>query len=130
MNMQQQPGMTGGPGGGPTWANPNPQPVAASAQEEEFFAPLSTLDEPVMETIMRDVQAVSSKLKVVLLPLDSNVSLEIGPSRIVFTLSILSETELAPLPHICFRMAISQFHRILVDRCRTTVMQVLQRRKM
>ena len=69
----QQQQMGGGPGGGPAWANPNPQPLQATQQEEEFFAPLSTLDEPIMETIMRDVRAVSSKLKVVMLPLDSAV---------------------------------------------------------
>ena len=34
--------------------------------------PYSTLDEPVMETIMRDVRAVGAKLRVVMLPLDRN----------------------------------------------------------
>ena len=68
----------GGPGGGQAWANPNPPPLSATQQEDEFFAPLSTLDEPVMETIMRDVRAVGSKLKVVLLPLDSAVSTRNG----------------------------------------------------
>jgi hypothetical protein len=62
----------------PQWANPEAnRPNAANAvpsQEEEFFAPLSTLDEPVMETIMRDVRAVASKLKVVMLPMDRTVS--------------------------------------------------------
>ena len=45
----------------------------AGAMENEFFAPLSTLDEPIMDTIMRDVRAVGSKLRVVLLPMDRNV---------------------------------------------------------
>jgi hypothetical protein len=61
-------------GGGPQWANPEPSRADAVMQEEEFFAPLSTLDEPVMETIMRDVRAVASKLKVVMLPMERNVS--------------------------------------------------------
>ena len=41
---------------------------------DELLAPVSTLDEPVMETIMRDVRAVVNKLKAVLIPLDRNVS--------------------------------------------------------
>jgi hypothetical protein len=76
-------------GGGPQWANPHGIPSHQQRQqqmntntntnlnshgEEEFFAPLSTLDEPVMETIMRDVRSVASKLKVVMLPLDQSVS--------------------------------------------------------
>jgi hypothetical protein len=70
-------------GGGPQWANPEPSRADAVMQEsradgvmdqEEFFAPLSTLDEPVMETILRDVRAVASKLKVVMLPMERNVS--------------------------------------------------------
>ena len=66
--------------GGPQWANPEPtalpvtQQTIAAQSEEDFFAPLSTLDEPVRETIMRDVKAVGQKLKVVLLPMDRNVS--------------------------------------------------------
>mmetsp|Transcript_41 Transcript_41/g.77 ORF Transcript_41/g.77 Transcript_41/m.77 type:complete len:265 (+) Transcript_41:34-828(+) len=35
-----------------------------------LLQPYSTLDEPVRETIMRDVRAVSDKLRVVILPLD------------------------------------------------------------
>ena len=76
-------------GGGPQWANPQgtmqPQPTqqqmnfqqqqqGMQQQEQEFFAPLSTIDEPVKETIMRDVRSVASKLKVVLLPMDRSVS--------------------------------------------------------
>lgn len=66
--------------GGPQWANPDGIPShqqtvnQVSTMEDEFFAPLSTLDEPVMETIMRDVRSVGRKLKVVLLPLDRSVS--------------------------------------------------------
>lgn len=78
----------------PQWANPDapqqqqqfmpstsdriPQqqqfaPTTAQQQEDEFFAPLSTLDEPVRETIMRDVRSVWSKLKVVLLPMERSL---------------------------------------------------------
>ncbi|KAL7436010.1 hypothetical protein ACHAXH_005812 [Discostella pseudostelligera] len=39
---------------------------------DELLAPVSTLDEPVMETIMRDVRAVGAKLRAVLIPLDRN----------------------------------------------------------
>lgn len=63
---------------GPQWATPNGispnQTITQVSMEEEFFAPYSTLDEPVMETIMRDVRSVGSKLKVVLLPMDRSVS--------------------------------------------------------
>jgi hypothetical protein len=57
-------------GGGSTMMTGN---IAANAHEEALFQPYSTLDEPVMETIMRDVRAVVSKLKVVMLPLDRTV---------------------------------------------------------
>lgn len=40
----------------------------------ELLAPVSTLDEPVGETIMRDVRAVGTKLRAVLMPLDRSVS--------------------------------------------------------
>jgi len=76
--------------GGPQWANPNGVPIQqhqqqtahtasaiggsmANQHESEFFAPVSTLDEPVRETIMRDVRSVASKLKVVLLPMERSV---------------------------------------------------------
>jgi hypothetical protein len=39
-----------------------------------LLAPGSTLDEPVSETIMRDVRAVGAKLRAVLIPLDRTVS--------------------------------------------------------
>lgn len=42
--------------------------------DDELLSPVSTLDEPVSETIMRDVRAVGAKLKAVLIPLDRNVS--------------------------------------------------------
>lgn len=68
---------------GPAWSNPHETPSSTSVsvtqqpqqtqQQEDPAAflsqPYSTLDEPVIETIMRDVRAVSSKLKVVLMPL-------------------------------------------------------------
>jgi hypothetical protein len=61
----------------PQWTNPAGGPQAtnetAGAMEDEFFAPLSTLNEPIMDTIMRDVRSVGSKLRVVLLPMDRNV---------------------------------------------------------
>eukprot|EP00934_Nitzschia_sp_Nitz4_P006517 Nitzschia sp. Nitz4//scaffold23_size168460//91088//92117//NITZ4_002223-RA/size168460-augustus-gene-0.308-mRNA-1//-1//CDS//3329543647//6507//frame0 len=69
----------------PQWANPDMgtsnnsmnnnmnNNMNTQQMENEFFAPLSTLDEPVRETIMRDVHAVATKLKVVLLPMDRTV---------------------------------------------------------
>lgn len=68
--------------GGPQWANPETTRSDAVMQEEEFFAPLSTLDEPVMETIMRDVRAVGSKLKVVMLPMERNVSFALMSAQV------------------------------------------------
>ncbi|KAL7531490.1 hypothetical protein ACHAXR_004075, partial [Thalassiosira sp. AJA248-18] len=70
----------------PAWTNtsaPNrPTPIedhrgtssSSSTGMDELLAPVSTLDEPVGETIMRDVRAVGAKLKAVLIPLDRNVS--------------------------------------------------------
>ena len=72
-------------GGQPQWADPsismggqmggqmNSGDMSAGAHESALFQPYSTLDEPVLETIMRDVRAVASKLKVVMLPLDRTV---------------------------------------------------------
>uniref|UniRef100_A0A6V2IBS6 Uncharacterized protein n=1 Tax=Ditylum brightwellii TaxID=49249 RepID=A0A6V2IBS6_9STRA len=68
----------------PAWSNPGgaASPIDAAPQysssaqppssdiQEFLTRPYSTLDEPVMETIMRDVKSVASKLRVVLLPLD------------------------------------------------------------
>eukprot|EP00573_Skeletonema_grethae_P002509 CAMPEP_0201687226 /NCGR_PEP_ID=MMETSP0578-20130828/1381_1 /ASSEMBLY_ACC=CAM_ASM_000663 /TAXON_ID=267565 /ORGANISM="Skeletonema grethea, Strain CCMP 1804" /LENGTH=109 /DNA_ID=CAMNT_0048171365 /DNA_START=122 /DNA_END=448 /DNA_ORIENTATION=- len=64
----------------PTWANttgPTRPAVedhrgTADGGMDELLAPVSTLDEPVKETIMRDVRAVGSKLRAVLIPLDRN----------------------------------------------------------
>ena len=47
---------------------------SSSTMDDELLSPVSTLDEPVSETIMRDVRAVGAKLKAVLIPLDRNVS--------------------------------------------------------
>ena len=66
----------------PSWSNPNGPDAAVeeihSKMEEsgdDFLSkPYQTLDEPVMETIMRDARSVADKLKVVLLPLDKTVS--------------------------------------------------------
>jgi hypothetical protein len=60
---------------GPAWANPD-IPVPQSSQNtgdignDMLLEPYSTLEEPVLDTIMRDVRAVHAKLKVVMLPLD------------------------------------------------------------
>lgn len=73
----------------PAWSNPNQNtgtPIEGLIVDESnmnneetpvaddnfLLKPYSTLDEPVVETIMRDVRAVGAKLKVVLLPLDKN----------------------------------------------------------
>jgi len=72
--------------GAPQWANVNvgSQPgignemVGADSvnmHQAALFKPYSTIDEPVRETIMRDVKAVVSKLKVVMLPLDRTPTL-------------------------------------------------------
>lgn len=66
----------------PTWANttgPSRPAVedhrgVADGGMDELLAPVSTLDEPVKETIMRDVKAVGAKLRAVMIPLDRNVS--------------------------------------------------------
>ena len=74
---------------GPAWANASPQqsqsqqhsqvqshlapPKSTNELEAEFFhTPYSTIDEPVRETILRDVRAVTQKLKIVLSPLNRN----------------------------------------------------------
>jgi protein YIPF6 len=59
-------------GNGPAWADPSNRPVSIEEHEEALFREYSTLDEPVYDTIMRDVNAVSAKLKIVLSPLDRN----------------------------------------------------------
>lgn len=86
------------PAPAPAWANPNVPPAVTTVQqhEEEFFAPLSTLDEPVMETIMRDVRSVGSKLQVVLLPMDRNVSHFLS-SQIVVVLRALERDRTSEL---------------------------------
>ena len=62
---------------GPAWANPN-GPTLETTQDignDILLEPYSTLEEPVLETIMRDVRAVGNKLKVVMLPLDRSAPL-------------------------------------------------------
>jgi hypothetical protein len=54
--------------------SPSPTSSAGAAMDDELLAPVSTLDEPVSETIMRDVRAVGAKLRAVLIPLDRTVS--------------------------------------------------------
>ena len=76
------------------WANPNSTSSSLQSQEmhhqqdeattndESFLTqPYSTLDEPIRETIMRDVRSVVSKIKVVLLPLKKSVSFSIIENR-------------------------------------------------
>jgi len=68
----------------PAWSNPNSSPLASnevhevpSAGDDDFLTrPYSTLDEPVMETIMRDARSVGGKLKIVLFPLSKAELLE------------------------------------------------------
>eukprot|EP00551_Chaetoceros_affinis_P003713 CAMPEP_0203650816 /NCGR_PEP_ID=MMETSP0088-20131115/25704_1 /ASSEMBLY_ACC=CAM_ASM_001087 /TAXON_ID=426623 /ORGANISM="Chaetoceros affinis, Strain CCMP159" /LENGTH=212 /DNA_ID=CAMNT_0050509723 /DNA_START=64 /DNA_END=699 /DNA_ORIENTATION=+ len=83
----------------PCWADPNAAAVATTTNmtfqsgeiqgtidggaigggegDGNFLAePYSTLDEPVRETIMRDVRSVSSKIQVILLPLKKTNPLE------------------------------------------------------
>ena len=47
---------------------------SSSAGADELLEPYSTLDEPVRETVMRDVRAVGVKLRAVMMPLDRRVS--------------------------------------------------------
>lgn len=56
----------------PTWATEAPpQPVTTVQEhEQQLFSKYSTLDEPIIETVLRDVRAVHEKLKVVMMPLD------------------------------------------------------------
>lgn len=58
----------------PAWATEQPQGpapiVSVEEHERQLFSKFSTLDEPVMETVLRDVRAVGDKLKVVIQPLD------------------------------------------------------------
>jgi protein YIPF6 len=61
----------------PAWASPSKATPAAAAasldanqHEQELFAKYSTLNEPVLTTILRDVHAVAAKLRIVLRPLD------------------------------------------------------------
>lgn len=70
----------------PSWSNPRDMKemgeevhdVAALQEQEnsdDFLSrPFSTLDEPIKDTIMRDVTSVWSKLKVVVMPLKRTVS--------------------------------------------------------
>lgn len=44
--------------------------VSVQEHEQQLFSKYSTLEEPVLETVLRDVRAVTAKLKVVLQPID------------------------------------------------------------
>jgi protein YIPF6 len=70
----------------PAWADPSnrvqqqqqpkgPAMMSASEHEQQLFSKYSTLDEPVLDTILRDVRAVGDKLRVVLMPLDHSTTL-------------------------------------------------------
>jgi protein YIPF6 len=58
----------------PAWASLSTAAPAAALDanqhEQELFAKYSTLNEPVLTTILRDVHAVAAKLRIVLRPLD------------------------------------------------------------
>jgi protein YIPF6 len=60
----------------PSWASPAPpqsgvtMATTVHEHEQQLFSKYSTLDEPVLETILRDIRAVQEKLKVVMMPLD------------------------------------------------------------
>lgn len=71
----------------PTWSDPNSgglgndalqaQEIHDTSNDTDFLTkPYSTLDEPIRETIMRDIRSVTTKLKVVLLPLQKRNPLE------------------------------------------------------
>ena len=71
---------------GPAWLNPDQQQQQQQAQVPVQVAPedheaalfsdktYSTLNEPVRETVMRDIQAVVDKLKIVLKPMDRTIT--------------------------------------------------------
>jgi len=77
----------------PSWATPQPPPQTSVEQhEQELFSKYSTLDEPVLETILRDVRAVGDKLKVVMMPLDRSRTL------LRSTYALVSTTSSEPAP--------------------------------
>ena len=67
----------------PSWSDPiGPEAAVEEVHSkshlnesgDDFLSkPFQTLDEPVIETIMRDARSVATKLKIVLLPLDKTV---------------------------------------------------------
>lgn len=73
--QQQQQPQGGGPGGGMQMP---PPPVDDNAEDHEMALfsdkTYSTLNEPVQETIMRDIRAVIEKLKLVLKPMDRTIT--------------------------------------------------------
>ena len=58
--------------------NMSSETIGSKSESDMDFLnrPFSTLDEPVMETVMRDVRSVVRKLKVVVMPLEKLVSNE------------------------------------------------------
>jgi hypothetical protein len=106
MMMMQQDQPSGG-NAGPAWLNPDrqtattgaaaagqpPQPMQISAPEDHEAAlfsdaTYSTLNEPVRETIMRDIMAVVEKLKIVLQPMDRS---SFSPFTILYSTVAASE---------------------------------------
>jgi hypothetical protein len=66
-------------------------------------AVVSTLDEPIYETIMRDLRAVATKLRAVLMPLDRSVSFSVVFSySVVFYLPFLRGIILLSSHHLLF----------------------------
>ena len=87
----------------PSWANPQQAqvvhqqqqpttPVITTAQqhETELFSKYSTLDEPVMETILRDVRAVTTKLSLILSQRPFHTSTSVDSSTTTSSNSISS----------------------------------------
>ena len=82
--------------------------VNSSDGINELLAPVSTLDEPVGETIMRDVRAVGTKLRAVLMPLDRSVSFILFHPSCFCRVTICNDaipshfctTSLAPFSHL------------------------------
>jgi hypothetical protein len=82
----------------PAWADPanRPPPAAPTAEqhEQELFSKYSTLNEPVCETIMRDVRGIVEKLKVVMMPMDySHTLLRTASYAIISTSTAAPEEE-------------------------------------
>lgn len=84
----------------PSWSNatgaptPAPQTTTVEDHQDALFSTYSTLDEPVRETILRDVRAVGAKLKVVIRPL-SNGTIVSAYQSVSQSVGTNEETELS-----------------------------------